>query len=154
MFSYIYKWYVQEKNTHCSSSFPISNSLMLRIYLYLDCPRTWVANQHGDHHHARMILLMMLVVCLNGTILLEQPFGTFFEFYPRWRDFVSILIDIGGRGAVPWQLFRFLCVYFCTCSPWPHGAAPSCHWCPCPAPFRDILPYPELGFNNGGHQHN
>ena len=47
-----------------------------------------------------MILLMMLVVCLNGTILLEQPYGTMFEYYPRWRDFITMLIEHGGPGAV------------------------------------------------------
>jgi len=48
-----------------------------------------------------MILLMMIVICLNGTILLEQPFGTLFEYYPRWRDFIMKLMEIGGKNAVP-----------------------------------------------------
>lgn len=48
----------------------------------------------------RMILLMMLVICLNGTIMLEQPISSFFEFYPRWRDLVQQIQKHGGRHAV------------------------------------------------------
>ena len=48
-----------------------------------------------------MLLLMMLVVCLNGTILVEQPANSFLEWYPRFRDFIRMLQDSGGLGAVP-----------------------------------------------------
>ena len=48
----------------------------------------------------RMILLMMIVVAMNGTFILEQPFGSLFEFYPRWRDFINALIRTGGENAV------------------------------------------------------
>ncbi|CAL1130806.1 unnamed protein product [Cladocopium goreaui] len=59
---------------------------------------------------SRMILLMMIVVCLNGTIILEQPFGSFFEHYPRWRDFVMMLLRHGGNGAVhrtTWYMLHY-----------------------------------------------
>ena len=49
----------------------------------------------------RMILLMMVAVCLNACILVEQPFSSFFEFYPRFRDFIRMLQHHGGQGAVP-----------------------------------------------------
>jgi len=48
-----------------------------------------------------MILLMMVAVCLNATICLEQPNSSVFEFYPRFRDFIRMLQQIGGKGAVP-----------------------------------------------------
>ena len=51
--------------------------------------------------HPRMILLMMVAVCLNGCILLEQPISSYFEFYPRFRDLIRMLQEHGGRGAVP-----------------------------------------------------
>lgn len=43
---------------------------------------------------------MMIVVAMNGTFILEQPFGSLFEFYPRWRDFINALIRTGGENAV------------------------------------------------------
>lgn len=48
----------------------------------------------------RMILLMMVVVCLNGCITLEQPYSSFFEFYPRFRELVCLLQKWGGPDAV------------------------------------------------------
>ena len=51
----------------------------------------------------RMILLMMIIVCLNGTITLEQPAGSFFEFYPRFRDFLQMITHHGGIGTVASQ---------------------------------------------------
>ena len=48
----------------------------------------------------RTILLMMLVVCLNGCFLVEQPFGSLFEYYPRWRDFMLVLRRFGGPHTV------------------------------------------------------
>lgn len=53
----------------------------------------------------RVVLLMMLVVCLNGTFTLEQPMSSFFEFYPRWRDLVCMLQRFGGENAVTCPLF-------------------------------------------------
>ena len=50
----------------------------------------------------RMVLLMMVVVCLNGCFMLEQPFSSYFEFYPRFRDFIAMLQKHGGRHAVPY----------------------------------------------------
>jgi hypothetical protein len=50
----------------------------------------------------RMLLLMMVAVCLNAVITLEQPFSSFFEFYPRFRDFIRMLQHTGGPHAVPW----------------------------------------------------
>ena len=49
----------------------------------------------------RMLLLMMVAVCLNAVITLEQPFSSFFEFYPRFRDFIRMLQHTGGPHAVP-----------------------------------------------------
>lgn len=40
-------------------------------------------------------------VCLNGTFMLEQPFSSFFEWYPRWRDLVQMLQTVGGPHTVP-----------------------------------------------------
>ena len=49
----------------------------------------------------RVILLMILVVCMNGTILLEQPSNSFVEYYPRFRDMLQLLQNIGGPNTVP-----------------------------------------------------
>ena len=49
----------------------------------------------------RVILLMLLVVCINGTILLEQPSNSFVEYYPRFRDMLQLLQNIGGPNTVP-----------------------------------------------------
>ena len=49
----------------------------------------------------RMILLMMVAVCLNACIALEQPYSSFFEFYPRFRELVEKLQNHGGPSAVP-----------------------------------------------------
>jgi len=43
---------------------------------------------------------MMLVVCLNGAIMVEQPYSSVFEFYPRFRSLVQLLQNHGGKGAV------------------------------------------------------
>lgn len=48
----------------------------------------------------RVVLLMMIVVCLNGCILLEQPISSFFEYFPRWRELVCMLQEFGGPDAV------------------------------------------------------
>ena len=45
---------------------------------------------------------MMVAVCLNATILLEQPAQSFFEYYPRWRDFLRLLSNHGGPHCVSW----------------------------------------------------
>ena len=42
---------------------------------------------------------MMLAVCLNACVTLEQPYLSYFEYYPRFRDFVQMLQAIGGPGA-------------------------------------------------------
>ena len=49
----------------------------------------------------RMILLMMVTVCLNACFLVEQPFSSFFEYYPRFRDFIRMLQEQGGKGSAP-----------------------------------------------------
>lgn len=65
---------------------------------------------------------MMIVVCLNGTIILEQPFGSFFEHYPRWRDFVMMLLRHGGNGAVSrLNLLMYI--------PYPYSVKPSASSC-------------------------
>ena len=51
-------------------------------------------------HGPRTILLMMVAVCLNACIVLEQPSSSFFEYYPRWRDFMQMLHHHGGLGTV------------------------------------------------------
>ena len=58
-------------------------------------------NKHLSLCALRMLLLMMVVVCLNGTFMLEQPFSSFFEFYPRFREFILRLQEHGGPLAVP-----------------------------------------------------
>ena len=47
-----------------------------------------------------MALLCALVVCLGGTFTLEQPHGSFLEFYPRWRWFLQQLVEHGGPNSV------------------------------------------------------
>lgn len=56
----------------------------------------------------RMVLLMMVAVALNAVFTVEQPFSSFFEFYPRWRDFVQMLQLHGGPHSVSWTN-SFLC---------------------------------------------
>ena len=58
---------------------------------------------HLPFRHPRTILLMMVAICLNACILLEQPAQSFFEYYPRFRDLVQMLQHHGGRGAVSWH---------------------------------------------------
>ncbi len=53
----------------------------------------------------RTILLMLLVVCLNGTVLLEQPANSILEYYPRFRDWIQLMLNSGGKMAVSWQFF-------------------------------------------------
>ena len=48
----------------------------------------------------RMILLMMVAICLNGCVVVEQPHSSFFEFYPRFRELVMMIQQC--NGAVPW----------------------------------------------------
>lgn len=43
---------------------------------------------------------MMLAVCLNACVTLEQPYLSYFDYYPRFRDFVQMLQAIGGPGTV------------------------------------------------------
>lgn len=50
-----------------------------------------------------MCLLMMVAICLNATFILEQPFSSYFEFYPRFRELICMLQNIAGPHAVPWQ---------------------------------------------------
>lgn len=52
----------------------------------------------------RVILLMMLAVCMNGTFLLEQPGNTLLEYYTRFRDFLTMLRETIGDHAVPCYL--------------------------------------------------
>lgn len=63
---------------------------------------------------------------------------------------MSILIDIGGRGAVPWQPFRSFAFTFAAVLPGHmvlrQGAFGAHAKLQC-----DIFPYPVFGFNNGGH---
>ncbi|CAK9093029.1 unnamed protein product [Durusdinium trenchii] len=54
----------------------------------------------GNCLGSRMILLMMVAVCLNATIILEQPFSSYFQFYPRFRELVCMLQKHGGPTAV------------------------------------------------------
>ncbi|CAL1155213.1 unnamed protein product [Cladocopium goreaui] len=59
---------------------------------------------------SRMLLLMMVAVCLNAVITLEQPFSSFFEFYPRFRDFIRMLQHTGGPHAVhktSWYMLHY-----------------------------------------------
>lgn len=66
--------------------------------------RVW---DDGNLSALRMCLLMMLVICMNGTILLEQPANSFLEFYPRFRDLLGLLqLSSKSADAVPW--FEFL----------------------------------------------
>ena len=50
----------------------------------------------------RVILLLCLAVCVNATILVEQPSNSLLECYPRFRDFLQMLMNTGGSNAVPW----------------------------------------------------
>lgn len=50
----------------------------------------------------RVMLLIMLVICLNGTMLLEQPANSLLEYYPRFRTLMDMLRQIAGPHAVPW----------------------------------------------------
>ncbi|CAL1142008.1 unnamed protein product [Cladocopium goreaui] len=59
---------------------------------------SWTAVNSGTS--GRMLLLMMVAVCLNAVITLEQPYSSFFEFYPRFRDFSRMLQHTGGPHAV------------------------------------------------------
>lgn len=56
----------------------------------------------------RTVLLLMLVVACGGCFLLEQPFGSLFEFFPRWRYLVTMLQDVAGRHAVTCQLRKHM----------------------------------------------
>jgi len=97
--------------------------------------------QFMDEDQCRMILLMMIVICLNGTILLEQPFGTLFEYYPRWRDFIMKLMEIGGKNAVnrtSWWMMHY------------GGPTPKRHVAWCNSPNINFL---DLGKLRGWAKH-
>ena len=49
----------------------------------------------------RMILLMMVAICLNGCVVVEQPFSSFFEFYPRFRELVMLIERQAGKVTWP-----------------------------------------------------
>jgi hypothetical protein len=67
----------------------VASLFIQRIWFYL------------NQLNPRVILLMMLAVCMNATILLEQPANTLLEYYPRLRDFMEMLRHIGGPHCVP-----------------------------------------------------
>ena len=50
--------------------------------------------------------MLALVVCLNGTFILEQPGNSMFEYYQRFRDFTQKLMEIGGRHTAPCHNFE------------------------------------------------
>ena len=45
-----------------------------------------------------MCLLLLVVTALSGVWSVEQPSGSFLEFYPRFRWVLQTL----GEGAVAW----------------------------------------------------
>ncbi|CAK9045035.1 unnamed protein product [Durusdinium trenchii] len=59
----------------------------------------------GNRMASRVVLLILLVVCCNGTFLLEQPAQSFLEYYPRFRDLLEALASTGGRHCVPRLLY-------------------------------------------------
>lgn len=73
---------------------------------------------------------MMIVVAMNGTFILEQPFGSLFEFYPRWRDFINALIRTGGENAVS-QLNCYICFCHGLTYPFMFWLVPSCNHSTC-----------------------
>lgn len=78
----------------CYQDPPISSQVWFDI-------KVWDSDgKELDVQPLRVILLMMLVVCLNGTILLEQPANSFLEYFPRFRDFLQLLQNTGGDHAV------------------------------------------------------
>ncbi len=90
--------------------------IVLKIVSHVLCSQTWCGVKiHGYEWNGgilsapRMCLLMMLVICMNGTILLEQPSNSVLEFYPRFRDLLGLLEASCGSNAVPW--FEFLLPY-------------------------------------------
>ena len=48
---------------------------------------------------------MILAICMNATVLLEQPRNSFLEYYPRFREWMEMLQNIGGINAVPLLLY-------------------------------------------------
>ena len=40
---------------------------------------------------------MMVAICLNGCVVVEQPFSSFFEFYPRFRELVMLIERQAGQ---------------------------------------------------------
>ena len=44
---------------------------------------------------------MLLAVCLNATVLLEQPANSLLEYYPRLRQFIEMIQAIAGPNSVP-----------------------------------------------------
>ncbi|CAK9089218.1 Uncharacterized protein SCF082_LOCUS42105 [Durusdinium trenchii] len=66
-----------------------------------------------------VILLATLVVALGGCFTVEQPGGSFLEYYPRWRDFLRVLDEVGGDGTVhrvTWHMLHY------------GGPTPKPHW--------------------------
>ena len=47
----------------------------------------------------RMILLMMVAICLNACVVVEQPYSSFFEFYPRFRELVMLIERQAGKAT-------------------------------------------------------
>lgn len=42
---------------------------------------------------------MILAIALNAAVLLEQPHNSFIPYYPRFRDFITMLEEVGGRSC-------------------------------------------------------
>ncbi|CAK9102751.1 unnamed protein product [Durusdinium trenchii] len=73
----------------------------------------------GNAMASRVILLATLVVALGGCFTVEQPGGSFLEYYPRWRDFLRVLDEVGGDGTVhrvTWHMLHY------------GGPTPKPHW--------------------------
>ena len=59
----------------------------------------------------RTIYLMLVVVCLGGTFVLEQPRNSNMEFYPMFVEFLYRMYDRSDRkSAVP--LLDFIACVF------------------------------------------
>ena len=100
---------VRDANCLGSRSFGwiMGNSLYLKTSKNCDCVSlVW---PHLQFWHPRTVLLMMVAICLNACILLEQPAQSFFEYYPRFRHLLQMIMRHGGPGAVSWRNQDHMC---------------------------------------------
>lgn len=57
----------------------------------------------------RTLYLMVVVVCLGGTFVLEQPRNSNMEFYPAFVEFLRLCYLCQNGSSVPFRHYTGIC---------------------------------------------